>query len=142
MGKVVLMAFSISISFNGNCRQAVAFYAKVFEQDISSILTYGAGAASFLPDVQASPQMKSRIMSAPLCIAGTTVEFCDTPSAFGFNQGNNIFLTVCYEEPHEAKKIFDRLSEDGEIYIPFSKIQENYYGILEDKFNLCWIVKA
>lgn len=137
------MPFSITINLGGNCREAVTFYAKVFQQDIPLFLTYGEGVASFDSDFDVPEKMKSRVMTASLNIAGTVVEFCDTPDIFGFVQGNGMFLTITFENSDEAKVIFDRLSDNGYVDASFSKTKDGrYYGKVEDKFNMGWIIKA
>ena len=137
------MSFRAIISFDGNCREAVTFYAKLFGQDTPRFLTYDEGGASLGPDRQVSNIMKSRVLSTSLHIADAVVEFCDSPDAFGFIRGNHMFLTVTYENPDEAEIVFDLLSDQGYVDVPFSRTQGgNYYGSVEDRFHTCWIIKS
>ena len=137
------MPFSIAVNFPGNCREAVTFYANVFDQAAPYFLTYGAGDASFDPNVKISEKGKDLIMYTSLDIAGTTVEFNDMPENMAFVRGNSIFLTVTYPDLATAQQIFDRLSEQGQIAVPLTAIpQQGYYGMVNDQFDLGWIVKV
>lgn len=139
----IIMSFSVSINFNGNCREVVTFYAKVFEQDIPSFLTYEEGESMLPSGFRIPDKMKSRVMRSCLNIAGTSVEFCDIPEAFGAVQSNSMFLSVTYKDYGKAKKIFDLLSQNGEVDVPYIQIGEDkYYGVLEDKFHMHWVIKA
>lgn len=133
------MSFSISVIFNGNCREAVTFYASVFEQDNPAFVTYADRPLN--KGFQVSDKMKSRVMKADLNIEGTLVEFCDTADAFGFDRGNGVCLNITYKDLEKANIIFDRLSQEGQVEIPFNNIcKDKYYGRVEDKFRTSWVI--
>jgi len=133
----------MSINFNGNCREAVLFYAGVFHQEVPHFLTYSEGDTSFDPNFQVSEDMKDLIMNTSLNIAGTIVEFSDMPDTFEFIRGNSMFLTVICQDPEEARKVFVQLSENGQAAVPFSQIPgQGWYGMVSDKYQLGWILKA
>lgn len=137
------MAFGMSVNFNGNCREAVKFYAKVFELKEPYFLTYSKGDTSFDPNFQVSEKMKDWIAFTQLTIAGCVIEFSDMPDAFEFIRGNSIFLTLSYADASEAAAVFSRLKENGCVSVPFSEIPgQGSYGMLNDQFGLGWIIKA
>ncbi len=137
------MSFSLSINYDGNCRDAVTFYAKVFEQEVPSFLTYAEGEVLLSSVNQIPEKMKSRVMRTCLNIAGTPVEFYDIPDTFGFFQGNNMVLNISCKDAKKAKKIFELLSENGAVDIPYTQIKDGrYYGMLEDKFHMHWMIKT
>lgn len=137
------MPVSVSVMFDGNCREAVSFYADVFEQECPAFLTYAQGGALPNPDFQVSGSMQSRVRQAVVHIEGTPVRFCDTPEAFCFSHGSGVALTLTYENPQEARIIFDRLSKGGSVDIPFQQTQDGkYYGLVEDQFRISWVIQA
>ena len=137
------MSLSINIMFSGNCREAVIFYAKVFEQETPHFITYGESNTYFDPNVQVSEEGSKHIMSASLNIADSIVNFNDMPDNFEFVHGNNFGITIFYDSVDEAKVIFDRLSEKGQVFVPFTEIPEQgKYGMLADQFDIMWTVKA
>jgi len=133
----------MSINFKGNCREAVLFYAGIFQQEAPCFLTYAEGDTSFDPNFQVSEDMKDQIMHTSLNIAGTIVEFSDMPDTFEFIRGNSMFLTVTCHEPEKARKVFEQLGENGQTAVPFSQIPgQGWYGMVSDKYQLGWILKA
>ena len=137
------MSFSISINFNGNCREAVTFYAKVFEQNLPSFLTYPQDDTSLDSNFKVSEKMKNWVMYTSLNILGTTIDFSDMPDTFEFIRGNSMALTVLFADSETAKKTFDSLSNNGQVAIPFSEIQgQGFYGMVGDQFGINWVVKA
>lgn len=133
------MSFCVTIQFNGNCREAVTYYAKVFGQPVPSILTYEHGEALLSSEFQIPAKMKSCVMQSRLYIEGTPVEFCDTPDTFGFCKGENMFLNVTYKKYDKANRVFDLLSQDGEVDVPFVQMKDGmYFGMLKDRFHVRW----
>lgn len=137
------MALGISIIFDGNCREAVSFYAKVFEQELPPFLTYAqAECDASNPNMQVPDRMRQRVKSTVLNIADTPIEFCDTPDAFGHACESNVQLTVLCEDPGGAKQVFNRLSDGGEVEVDFHLAEGRYYGVIKDQFHTGWIIKA
>ena len=128
------MNFSIDLIFNGNCREAVTFYAKVFGQETTHFTTYGESDTSFDPNVQMSEKGKTLIRSTSLNIAGSVVLFHDMPDNFEFIRGNNFGVVVSYDNTDEAKAVFDHLSENGQVFVPFTEIPgQGKFGLLVDR---------
>lgn len=88
------MSFSVFVNFNGNCREAVMFYATVFNQAMPVFFTYGEVDTSFDPNVQMSEEGKKLVMDTSLSIMGTTVGFSDMPDNFEFIRGNSMMLAI------------------------------------------------
>lgn len=133
------MAFSIFINFNGNCREAVTFYAKVFGKDLPNFMTYGDAppdpAGEWLP----TEETKGLIMYTGLDIGGTEVMFCDVPSSEGYIPGNNISPVVSSTDMEEVRTLFARLSEGGTVDMPLAEtFWSGLYGMVTDKFGITW----
>ncbi len=62
--------------FNGDCLEAVEFYAKVFKTETPLISTFGESPQN--PDYQPPEETKNLVMHARLTIDGTNVMFSDT----------------------------------------------------------------
>ena len=137
------MSLNINVMFDGNCREAVTFYAKVFGQETPHFITYGESDTSFDPNVQVSDKGRELIMSTSLDIAGSIVTFNDMPDNFEFIRGNSFGIIVSYDNADEAKTIFDRLGKKGQVFVPFAEIPgQGKYGMLADQYNIMWTVKA
>ena len=137
------MSLSMYINFNGNCRDAVQFYSKVFNQPEPYFLTYKEGNTTVDKNVKMTKEMEESIMHTSLHIGGTEVFFSDMPSNFNFSRGNSMSIAVFYENVDEAKKIFNSLSKDGKIFVPLHLLpNKTYYGLVVDKFDISWTIQV
>jgi PhnB protein len=129
-----VMAFDVFLTFNGDCRSALEFYAGVFKQKMPErIMTYGQN-----PGGSADAD-KERILYACMPIHGCNVMFSDCPSGFKSVKGNNIMLTVGLEDDGEIKETFDKLAEEGEIEMKLGKtFFSELFGMVTDKFGIIW----
>lgn len=133
------MAINAYINFNGNCREAVAFYAEVFGTEEPEIMTFGDSPTE--PDFEILEGMKNLVMHAKLNICESIVMFSDTFDGMPYVVGNNISLAIVIENVDEIKSLFNKLKEGGTVGM---ELQETFwskcYGTLVDKFGIGWQV--
>ena len=135
------MGFSIFINFNGNCREAVTFYAKVFDKNVPTFMTYGDAPPGPSVDAQSAQANKDLVMYTGLNIAGTEVMFCDYTADMGYVHGNNISPVVSSTDMDEVRTLFERLSEGGTVDMPLGEtFWSSLYGMVTDKFGITWQV--
>lgn len=131
------MAVDVYLTFNGNCRDAVNFYAKVFKTDAPQIMTFGETPPD--PNYPLPEEAKNLIMHTRLNINGSNVMFSDTFPGTPFVVGNNISLAVVTKNMDEIKSYFTGLKEDGSVGM---ELQETFwskcYGQVTDKFGVIW----
>ncbi|MBP9478084.1 MAG: VOC family protein [Sebaldella sp.] len=131
------MAVFVFVNFNGNCREAVEYYAEIFETKKPEFMTYGEFPAD--PNFIISEESKKLIMYTSLDIDGSNVMFSDTLPGMKFLEGNNINLTVSNKDIDEIKKLFNKLKVEGTVEM---ELQETFwskcYGMLIDKFGIPW----
>jgi PhnB protein len=131
------MKLELFINFDGNCREAVEFYAKVFKSDIGEIMTYGEAP----PDSgHAMPEAdRDRIMYAGIPIGGMVVMFMDMPSNSPVTVGDNINPTISLNDKDEITRIFSELKEGGEVFADLQKtFYSEWYGMVKDKYGVIW----
>ena len=125
------------VSFNGNCREAVEFYAKVFGLGTPKFMTYGDMPPG--DDMELGEAEKGLIMYTDLNISGDLVMFCDTPPGMPYIQGNSISLTVVTKDEDEITRLFGELGDGGEVEMELQKtFWAKLYGALTDKFGIHW----
>ncbi len=133
------MKFDLSINFDGNCRAAVEFYAKVFRSEVLGLITYGETppeAGHAVPEAD-----KDRIMYACVPIGGNNVMFGDYPAGSPFIVGNNLSPTIGVDSRAEAERLFQELSEGGTVDMELDKtFFAEQYGMVTDKFGVIWQV--
>ncbi|MCL2597715.1 MAG: VOC family protein [Paludibacter sp.] len=131
------MQLELFINFDGNCREAVDFYAKVFKSTVNNLMTYGQAPPN--PNYAVSEADKDRIMYAGVPIGSVVVMFSDVPSGSEFVKGNNISPTVSTDNKDEVARIFNKLKEGGEVYM---KLQTTFFselfGMVKDQFGIIW----
>jgi PhnB protein len=135
------MPISPYLNFDGNTREAVEFYARVFETEPQQVTTFGDGPEN--PDYPLPEAARNRIMHARIYVDGTPLMFSDIwPGMPGeFTVGNNFNLTITGKDRAKMERQFYALAEGGSIGMP---LQETFwsklYGQVRDKFGIEWQV--
>ena len=131
------MAVDVFINFNGNCREAVEFYAEVFETEKPQIMSFGDTPPD--PEFPIADEAKNLVMYTSLNINGSNVMFSDTFPGMTLTIGNNISLTISSKNIDEIKSLFNKLKEGGTVDMD---LQETFwskcYGSVTDKFGIGW----
>jgi PhnB protein len=131
----------VYLNFNGNCREAVEFYADVFGTEKPRMMTFGEMPPH--PEYPLPEEAKDLIMHTRLSISGSNVMFSDVFPGMPFVVGNNVSLSLISEDPDEVRSVFDRLKEGGSVGM---ELQETFwskmYGMVTDKFGVHWQVNV
>ncbi|WP_191561879.1 VOC family protein [Metabacillus idriensis] len=131
------MSVDVYINFNGNCREAVEFYAQVFGTEKPQIMTFGETPQS--PEYPLPDEAKDMVMHTRLTIDGSNVMFSDVFPGMPFVEGNNITLALVNKNIEELTSIFNKLKDGGTVGMD---LQETFwsklYGQVTDKFGINW----
>ena len=131
------MQLEMFINFNGNCREAVEFYAKVFKSEIHNLMIYGDAPPD--PNYTVPEADINRIMYAGIPFGGMTVMFMDYPSGSEMAVGDNIHPTISTDNKDEVTRMFNELKEGGEVHMELGKtFFSEWYGMVRDKFGVTW----
>ncbi len=127
------------LSFNGQCDDALAFYADALDGEIEFLMRFrespqppGPGA---LP-----PGFENKVMHASLRIGTSRLLMTDGCSSGPLAlEGVSLLLTAGSEA--EAQNWFQALAEGGKIMMPLtSTFWSPCFGMLIDRFGLGWKV--
>lgn len=133
------MAIDVYMNFNGNCREAVEFYAQVFGTKPPKLMTFGEAPQN--PQYPLPEEAKNLIMHTRLTIEGSNVMFSDVFPGMPFTEGNNINLAFVSKDIDQMKTVFSKLQDGGAVKM---ELQETFfskcYGSLKDKFGIEWQV--
>jgi PhnB protein len=131
------MSVDIYLNFNGNCKEAVEFYAQVFGTGEPKMMTFGDTPPS--PEYPLPEEAKKLIMHARLNICGSNVMFSDVFPGMPFVEGTNISLALVVDNLDTLQSAFNQLKEGGNVGM---ELQETFwskcYGSLTDKFGIQW----
>ena len=131
------MRFEMFFHFDGNCREAVEFYAQVFQTEVRNLMTYGETPAD--PNHSLAEADKNRIVYAGILVDNMTVMFSDVPTGAGYKAGNNISPTISYHNHDEVRRVFTELSAGGEVYFDLAPtFFSELFGMVTDKFGVHW----
>lgn len=134
------------LNFNGNCAEAIAFYAKLLGGEAQT-MTFG----QMPPDPNMPPLSdadKAKVMHSQLVRDGkpflyasdTLPMFC---SAGGFQSVQCMQVAINVDSVAEGKRIFDALAQGGQIKMPFEEtFWAKGFGIVSDRFGTPWMVNA
>ncbi|MDP4286201.1 MAG: SRPBCC domain-containing protein [Bacteroidota bacterium] len=133
------------LNFPGTTQEAFLFYKSVFKTEFA-----GKGIQRFgdIPAEAGHPpiadEIKKMVLHVELPITGNHILMAtDAPKEMGFTltQGNNMHICIEPETREEAKRVFDELSNGGNITMPLKDMFFGaYFGEFSDKFGINWMI--
>jgi len=125
--------------FDGNCAEAMRFYARVFGGRIELMQTFGESPAS----ADVAPDKANRIMHARLVIDGRVLMASDAVTDEPFEGARGFALSMNYESVAEAHRVFQELADGGTVQMP---VQETFwaaaFGMLVDRYGTPWMINV
>jgi PhnB protein len=128
------------LSFNGNCEDAMRLYERALDGKLEKLIR---NADSPWAD-QTPPEERQRIMHARLILDGNGVLYAgDCPPAIPYEGIKGVTLALNYDTVEQAQRIFDRLSEGGNVHMPMQPVfWAKSWGMLVDRFGTPWMVNG
>ena len=117
------MSVDVYLVFNGNCREAVEFYANVFKTDLPQIMTFGESPQN--PEYPLPEEAKDLVMHTRLNIDGSNVMFSDTFPGQPFVEGNNVTLSLIGKNMDDLKSWYEQLQDGGTVGL---ELQETFWS--------------
>jgi PhnB protein len=128
------------INFNGNAEEAFTFYKSVFGGEFVKVIRFKDISSSEFPFAENDA---NKIMQIALPVGKNILIANDVPESMGrVNENENRSkISINAESREEAEKLFNGLSEGGEVEIPIGDSPWNsYFGMFRDKFGIEWMV--
>lgn len=133
-------------NFNGNCAEAMAFYAELLGGEAQT-MTFGQ-----MPPEPNMPPLsdadKAKVMHSQLvkdgkpflCASDSLPMFCDEA---GFQPAQGMQVAINVDSVAEGKRIFDALAQGGQVKMPFAEtFWAKGFGMVTDRFGTPWMVNA
>ena len=123
------------LNFNGNCREAMTFYKECLGGDLMLQSIEGT------PFVAQCPAGKEhQIMHSSLMKDGLLLMASDMTGPDGYNQGNNMALSLNCSSEDEINSFFSKLSSGGKILDALKpQFWGAIFGCITDKFGIRWM---
>jgi PhnB protein len=120
------------IMFNGQCEEALNFYAKALDGEIKGLMRFeGSPAEQMSAD-------KEKILHASLEAKGITILASDGDGAP--KDGGMVHLSCDFNDADEQERVFHALSEGGKVTMPLENtFWGARFGMLTDKFGIHWM---
>lgn len=131
------------LNFNGNTEEAFMFYKSVFGGEFLAFQRFKDVPA--LPgEAVMSESDGEKLMHVALPIGkGNMLMATDILESLGqsLTVGNNYSLSIDTKSEDEATNLFNALSADGTVTMPFEKAPWGaYFGMITDKFGIQWMI--
>jgi PhnB protein len=130
--KQTIMQLTPYLMFNGNCEEALNFYAVTIGGEIKHL--------SRFEDMPGEPKSadKQKVMHATF--VGNGISFMASDGSQEVSNSGNIHLCIDFKDSGAMENIFNLLGEGGNITMP---LQDTFwgakFGMLTDKFGINWM---
>ena len=122
------------LTFSGNARAAMKFYATVFggELNVSTFGQFGTKDAA----------LRNKVMHAVMeTDRGFTLMASDLAPGMEHSPGNNIAISLSGDDADALRGYWKKLSRNGEVTMPLEKqMWGDEFGQCIDKFGIAWMV--
>jgi len=129
-----MKAAAAYLSFDGNCRQAMALYRDCLAAELE---------VNPHPDANGQPTTDPGVtrMHARLVREGMPILMAsDTPQAESLHPGSNFSVCIDCESLDEAERLIAALSRGGEVRLPLMNAPWGArFGMLTDQFGTQWM---
>jgi PhnB protein len=129
------MSFAPYLTFDGNCREAMTFYADIFGAANVQFMTWADA-----PEGSRPPGDGDKIMHSLFMLNGHPLMGADAPPGwFKPQTGVSVFHGTTTKA--EAERVFARLSEGATVQMPMAAtFWTDAFGMLTDRFGTSWMV--
>lgn len=127
------------LTFSGNCREAMEFYAECLGGELTSVMTFaGSPMADGLPQGD-----KDRIMHCELKLPCGVIFASDTMPGKQVEVGVSMSVSMSFDSAEEARSGFDQLAEGGGVVMPFDlTFWGEHFGMVRDRYGFQWMFSA
>jgi PhnB protein len=130
------MQFIAYLDFDGQCRDAFDFYARVFRGEVTRRMTWGESPMA----AQTPPAAHGRILHSQLDSGGGVLMGADAPPGTAVHRG---CVNVQVDDPAEAERVFAELSDGATIQMPLqATFWAQRFGMLVDRYGKGWMVNC
>jgi PhnB protein len=127
--------------FNGNCEEALNFYAQALGGKVTAMMRYEGMPPG---DMEVPANWKQKVMHSNFEAEGAKFMASDAMPGSPPTQYSGFSMSLYVEKDKaKAKKYFDALAAGGKVTMPFEPpFWGGTFGMLTDKFGVPWMVSC
>lgn len=126
------------LNFDGDCREALEFYAKTLGGTIEFMQSH---ADSPMKD-QTPPAWRDKILHARLRIGDQVLMASDAPPQH-YSPAGAYYISIGVETPEEAEGIWAALSEGAKVDMPLQQtFWAKRFAMFKDRFGTPWMINC
>jgi PhnB protein len=121
------------LTFGGNCREAMQFYAKCTGGELF-VMTFAEAPGNF------PPEAKNLVMHAAIKKGDALIMASDAMPGMPLNIGNNVWVAIKCESADEVNRLYAAFSEGGQAVMPPGEtFWAARFAMCTDKFSINWM---
>jgi PhnB protein len=136
------------LHFDGNCKQALDYYAEHLGGKVALSMTYGemppqpTGAPATESGCTPDPNFAAKIMHARMILGEGVIMVSDCPPG-RYTKPDGFFISLDAKDTTEAKRIYDVLSAKGEIFMSLGEtFWAKAFAMFKDQFGIPWMINC
>jgi len=127
------------LNFDGQCAEAFALYAKLFDGKITFMMTHGESPMREMIPVEDHGAIMHSTLELP---GGVLIQGADAPGG-RYNKPQGFAVAVNFDDVAKAEHAFKELVKGG---VETMAMQETFwaerFGMLTDRFSIPWMFNA
>ncbi len=124
--------------YNGQCEAAFKFYEQCLGGKIDAMMTHAGTPA----EEQVPAEWRLKILHARLVVGDQILMGSDAPPG-RYDEPKGFSVSIHMSDPAAGERIFNELSENGTIQMPFQKtFWAAGFGMCVDQFGIPWMVNC
>jgi PhnB protein len=126
------------LNFDGTANDAIKLHESALGAKVENVQRFGD-----VKTMPCPPGSEQRVMHAHLVIGGGAVMISDGMPGMPIERGNNMHVTLHFDDPKEMDAKFDALAAGGQVTMP---LQDTFwgarFGMLTDAYGIRWMFSA
>jgi PhnB protein len=129
------MNFIPYLQLNGNAKEAIGFYEKVFDAENLGVLTFGDMPVS--PESPFPENAKDLVAHGAIKVGESMIMLSDTFPGQPAEEGNMVIICITFDDADRAHQVFEALQDGGQVEMPISDTGFSpAFGVIKDKFGV------
>lgn len=125
--------------FNGNCREAMTFYARTLGGDVVALSTVGEAP----PDARMPGMPDDAVMHAMVVAGPVTLMASDACPPQDYTPPHGMTVSLQLDDDAQAERLYAALADGAQIQLPLGPtFWSSRFAMLTDRFGIPWMLNV